>query len=368
MPEHGFSAGTPLKAVGEFGLIERLVKAWQEAGHPSGEPAGEPVGWQPAAALNCGVGDDAAVLGLPAGKPLLVTTDMLVEGVHFYWSASRVRLLGRKALAVNISDIAAMGGRPGWAFLSIGVPVGATVETVAELYAGMGEMAARYGVVLAGGDTVRSDRWVINVTLLGLARQKPLTRGGGRAGDLILVTGSVGDAAAGLYLLAQNEGERPADREYLLARHLDPSPRVAEAQALVACGGVTAMIDISDGVGSEINHICRASGCGALVDLAALPVSSPARRLAGRVNQPVIEWALAGGEDYELLFSAPPEQVPGLIARVKQVTGTPVTVIGRLTPPEEGVRGVHPGIRGGEPVTLPARGYNHFREGEKIAD
>lgn len=362
---------TQLGEVGEFGLIDRLIPAWDAGWRrgrqelaASGEGEGPDGGELIKTCLRLGVGDDAAAIDIPAGKTLLTTTDMLVEGVHFLWLPPRTRLLGRKALAANISDIAAMGGLPGWAFLSIGIPPGAAVEDVEELYAGMGEMAGRFGVVLAGGDTVRSDKWVVSVTLLGLASRAPITRSGGRDGDLILITGTAGDSAAGLHLLLNSGSCRGAlsgeEEDYLLSLHLDPLPRVEEARALAEHGGVTAMIDVSDGVASEVHHICRNSGCGARLDLDCLTISALARKLASAVGLPAYQWALYGGEDYELLFTAPPDAAPSLIEQVRLRTGTSVTVIGRLTGAEEGVAAVFPGEPGGKPSPLPARGYNHF--------
>lgn len=362
--------GTLLTDIGEFGLIERLVQAWEASGKKKemthtdffGSIDADQTGVG-AAGLRLGVGDDAAVIDVPAGRALLTTADMLVEGIHFLWSGTRARSLGRKAIAANISDIAAMGGVPGWALLSIGIPPGAMVEDVEELYAGMGEMASRYGVALAGGDTVRSEQWVISVTLLGIAVREPFTRRGGRDGDLILVTGRVGDAAAGLYLLLNKDIDYTGlsgEAEYLLSRHLDPTPRVREAMVLAEHGGVTAMIDVSDGVASEVHHICRNSGCGAQLDLASLPVSPQAQKLASVTGQTAINWALYGGEDYELLFTAPPDVAPDLIKHLREAAGAPATVIGRLTGVSPGVsaRELTPG--GVRYVPVPAGGYNHF--------
>ncbi|MFZ5631342.1 MAG: thiamine-phosphate kinase [Bacillota bacterium] len=363
---------TPLGDVGEFGLIDRLVRAWEGARGRGGPllTASGPDGGRPdwgnlvKSCLRLGIGDDAAAIDLPAGKTLLTTADMLVEGVHFLWDFSRARVLGRKALAANISDIAAMGGVPGWVFLSIGAPPRAAVEEAEELYAGMGEMAARFGVVLAGGDTVRSEKWVISVALLGITSRSPISRGGGRAGDLIMVTGTVGDSAAGLQALLNPGAGRAAglheETEYLLSRHLDPVPRVEEARALAGHGGVTAMIDVSDGVASEVHHICRNSGCGAWLDLASLPVSRQAKKLAPVIGQEATHWALYGGEDYELLFTASPDTAPSLIKHIQEVTGTPVTVIGVLTGAEGGVLAVEPDELGGRTIPLPQKGYNHF--------
>ncbi|MBC9784601.1 thiamine-phosphate kinase [Heliobacterium chlorum] len=349
--------GTSLSEVGEFGLIARLAAAWQRGAQKPSE--------QNLPGLRLGIGDDAAVIRMQAGGDLLVTTDMLVEDVHFLWLPHRLRQLGRKALAVNISDIAAMGGKPGWAFLSIGVPAKATVEEVEKIYSGMGEMAACHGVTLAGGDTVRADKWVINVTLLGVAGQEPFTRSGGRPGDAIVVTGTVGDSAAGLHLLFSGEGEKseddlPEDWRMLISRHLDPTPRVKEALVVAELGGVTAMMDVSDGVSSEVNHICKASGCGARIDLASLPISLAAQRLTESCGRSVFPWALSGGEDYELIFTVSPEKVSSLMASARKKTGTDFTVIGHLTEPGDGITAVHPDINDGAPFPLTAKGYNHF--------
>ncbi len=360
---------TLLTEVGEFGLIDRLAAAWERGRRKKPLPErapGDGVRAAPGAGkpvLRLGIGDDAAAVEIPAGKTLIATTDMLVEGVHFLWSESRVRVLGRKALAANISDIAAMGGVPGWALTSVGIPPRAAVEEVEDLYAGMGEMAALYGVDLAGGDTVSSDNWIISITLLGMVQGEPITRAGGRPGDLIMVTGWVGDSAAGLHLI-QNPGAGrdtllPEDHSYLLSRHLDPQPRVEEALALAGHGGVTAMIDVSDGVASEIHHICRRSGCGARIDPGSLPISPQVLKLSSAVERPAAHWALYGGEDYELLFTAPPDAAPSLVRTVMERTGTRVSVIGRLTGAREGIAAEVPG-GGGRTEPLPAKGYNHF--------
>ncbi|MCW2276680.1 thiamine-phosphate kinase [Heliophilum fasciatum] len=385
---NGSVTRTPLSAVGEFGLIARLQEAWEKGGRESTEGAiqGETLEanshddgafqWFPSSplwGLRLGIGDDAAVLDFPAGKRCLVTTDMLVEDVHFIWHPERIHLLGRKALAVNISDIAAMGGRPGWAFLSIGVPPHAAVEEVEELYAGMGAVAADYGVLLSGGDTICADKWILNITLIGVAKGEPITRGGGRPGDFILVTGTVGDSAIGLQELLRPHHEFPElaetsgvffrdDASFLLARHFDPTPRVPEALLLAAHGGVTAMMDVSDGISSEVHHLCRASRCGAQIDLTALPISPAAQRWSQAKGESVLPFALTGGEDYELIFTASPAAVPGLMASIQAQTGTTVTVIGQLTEPEAGITAVHPDIDGGAPNYLPAKGFNHFLE------
>ncbi len=357
---------TPLGEVGEFGLIRRLAGAWETGRRAAAQRHrhccfDEFDGDSAASRLRLGIGDDAAAIDVPNGTVLLSTTDMLVEDIHFMWSGHRARALGRKSMAASVSDIAAMGGLPGWAFLSVGVPQRSAVEDVEELYAGMGESATRFGFVLAGGDTVRSEKWIISVTMLGTALCDPIARSGGRPGDLIMVTGTVGDSAAGLHLLLKNADERNTisgdDGDYLLDRHLDPTPRLREALALARHGGVSAMIDISDGVASEVHHICRSSLCGARLEISRLPVSRQAAGLAGAAGMDVINWALYGGEDYELLFTTRPETAPPLIKLVLERTGTPVSIIGELTEEKEGITARGPD---GRLSPLPSLGYNHF--------
>jgi thiamine-monophosphate kinase len=252
-----------------------------------------------------GVGDDAAVVE-PARGSSLVTTDMLLEGVHFELSAIAPADLGAKAVVVNVSDIAAMGGSPRYAVVSIGLPP--TVETawVIEFYGGMRAACDEYALSLVGGDTNRADLVTIAVTVIGeVAAGAAVTREGARAGDLIGVTGSLGAAAGGLLLsrlppsrLGRSLGSAWGRR--LLEALQRPVARVGEGQTL-AQAGATAMMDLSDGLAKDLSRLCAASGCGARIRLDSVPVSDALREAAETLAVDPVRLALSGGEDYELL-------------------------------------------------------------------
>jgi len=248
-----------VQSLGEFGLINS-VKKYQ----------------CPTSFVVHGIGDDAAVLQLDAGRYQLFTTDMLIEGVHFTRHAP-AKLVGHKALACNISDIAAMGGLPTCAVVSIGLSPKLTVRYVQDLYSGMSALAAQFNVSIAGGDTVRSDKLVINIALLGEVEKKCLVlRSGAKPGDMIFVTGPLGNTLRS-------------------GKHLDFMPRIKEARFLVEYFRPTAMMDISDGLAGDLAHILKASGVGALLESDMIPIN-PGATLAS---------ALTGGEDFELLFTIP---------------------------------------------------------------
>lgn len=294
-----------------------------------------------------GIGDDAAVLG--TSPRLAVTVDTLVETVHFPLRTA-ADAVGHRALAVNLSDIAAMGARPRWCLLALTLPEGepAWLEAFA---GGFHALAERYGVALVGGNLTHGPLSV-TVTVLGaFADGAPLTRSGGRAGDDVYVTGTLGDGAGGLALL--RDGGEAADGEAgraLIERFLRPVPRVEAGVALA--GVASAAIDVSDGLGADLEHLCTASGCGADVDVERVPLS--AELAAAFAPEAALARALAGGDDYELCFSAAPGDGERVEAAMRSA-GTPVTRIGTLT---EGS-----GIvwrRGGERVDLPTEGYLHF--------
>lgn len=306
---------------GEFALIERIA---QGIGKES----------DAASSLRVGIGDDAAVLRVSEGKVCIVTTDLLFEDVHFRLDWTDPYSLGWKAVAVNLSDIAAMGAEPTFAFISIALPKGTTVEFVDALYQGMRDIGARFGSVIAGGDTNTSpDRMVINVAQLGEAdEEKVILRSRAVPGDLILATGTLGDSAAGLALLRQR-GRAEAEAVSLgsVRAHLVPVPRIAEARAGVRAGGITAMMDISDGLCGDLAKLCQSSGVGATIHAAMVPVGSGARRAATALpGSDPLQWALSGGEDYELLFSASPERTEAVRSAIIEATGTPVTIVGSI--------------------------------------
>lgn len=305
-----------------------------------------------------GVGDDAAVLRTGGGRDLLVTADMLVEQVHFDLSFTAFRDLGYKALAVNLSDIAAMGGSPENYLVSIALPPHFNMEDMEELYRGMDEAGRPCKAGLVGGDTVASPGpLVISVTLLGRAsRGKAVLRSGAAPGDGLYVTGTLGDSAAGLEILkaGKREGSGDAGMEYLIQRHLRPEARVRAGRLLGGKGLASAMIDISDGIASDVRHITERSGCGAEINLDALPLSDELLSFAGRKN--AVKYALGGGEDYELLFAARPGAEDALGAAGK-AAGITFTRVGTIT----GGEGVFAVDSKGSRKPLKGRGYEHFR-------
>jgi len=311
--------------------------------------------------VRTGIGDDAAVLAVRPGAMLLATTDLIIEDVHFRRASASPRDIGWKAMAVNLSDIAAMGGEPRWALVGLALPASTEVEEVDEFYAGMREAAAPHGVVIVGGDTSASpDGWMINVTLLGLHMGTPRLRSTAKPGDAVAVTGTLGRSAAGLALLemgmatAHALGERA--REELIGAHLRPTARLAEGRWLGAQAGVHAMMDLSDGLTTDLGHVCRESGVGARVMLDRLPVARAAREAARALGKEALEWAASGGEDYELLLTCDPGVVDALAEGLRGATGTTLTVIGQIECPEAAVTYLD---ARGEPVALRA-GYEHF--------
>ena len=298
-----------MQQLGEFGLIDRIRKM-TSVPDPS---------W-------VGIGDDCAVIplspetgGAPASD-LLVSTDMLVEGTHFLMEDISPRQLGWKSAAVNISDIAAMGGKPIATFLSLALPKTLPEQWMQEFMEGYNGISEIFGAALLGGDTTCSpDRICINVTVLGTCpRGKAKPRSAARPGDLVCVTGTLGDSAAGLRLiLGGQKGAAPR----LMDRHYTPTPRVEEGLALSCLPGVHAMMDISDGVGSDLRHILDESGVGARIDTGKLPISKELQDLCSEKGWDPKELALSGGEDYELLFTMDPQETPDI----------PYTVIGEIT-------------------------------------
>ncbi|MCR4863899.1 MAG: thiamine-phosphate kinase [Bacteroidales bacterium] len=281
--------------MGEFGLIERIKEAL-------GGPMPDGV---------LGIGDDCAVLPQAGGMETLVSTDMLLEGSHFLRGDIPARLLGWKSAAVNFSDIAAMGGRPVGSFLSLGLPAGLDSDWMDAFLAGYKECSQYCGAPLLGGDTTTSqDGIAINVTVIGQCqRGRSRKRSSAVPGDLICVTGPLGDSAAGLQAILQ--GVRGSeDAEALVERHYRPMPRVSEGQALAATPGVHAMMDISDGVASDLRHILKASGVGAAVRTQDVPLSAELRRVCAQQGWDATTLALTGGEDYELLFTMAPGTEP----------------------------------------------------------
>ena len=304
-----------------------------------------------------GIGDDCAVLETPGDRVLLVTTDTLIEGIHFTDQTLSPEALGWKALAVNISDIAAMGGTPRTAFLSIGIKPETEVSFLESFMAGFNTLAEKTGIVLAGGDTVESPTsGVVTITLLGdCLPEHVVFRSGARVGDDVWVTGPLGDAAAGLFLLKNKQAPPPSGYESLVRAHQKPMPPFELGKALGESGLAHAMIDISDGIAKDLGHICEQSGVGAVLQEASIPMSTTLLRLAAEAEKKPLQWALHGGEDYELLFTTPPANREEILSLTARFSNTPVTNIGTIVGEEAIWLETE---RGRKPLT--SGGYVHF--------
>lgn len=318
-------------------------------------------------ALIIGIGDDAAVMRGRSSRDSVVSADLLVEDVDFRFDWMPPRLLGHKALAVSLSDIAAMGARPRWLLLSLGVPTDVwQTDFVNEFYEGFLTLAAEHRATLIGGDLSQTpDRIVVDsIVIAEIGRGRAVRRAGARAGDVIYVTGGLGGAAAGLQLL--EDGGRLTNpishkldaRAQLMLRQLCPQPRTAWGARLGERKLASAMIDLSDGLSSDLAHLCRASQVGAVIDSARIPVNSFVDLLIESVQgsaSAALELALHGGEDYELLFTISPKSATKL---PKSIGGVTVTRIGHVTD-EAGV--VRITRDGSEPEMLEPKGFVHFK-------
>jgi len=264
---------------------------------------------------------------------LVATTDLLVEDVHFRRRWAEPADIGWKAIAVNVSDVAAMGATPRWALVALACPEAAGRDEVEAFYEGALALCDAYGVVIVGGDTSSSPTgWTVNVTLLGEAAA-PVLRSTARPGDVIAVTGSLGRAAAGLAVLERDQappGVPAATLAELTEAHLRPRPRVAEGRWLAGAGGVTAMMDLSDGIATDLARLVAESGTAATVDLHHLPVADATREVAAALHHDPIAWATGGGEDYELLLTCEPAAFEGLAAGLARATGTRLTLNDRM--------------------------------------
>jgi len=328
--------GPHIRDLGEFGLINLISRKVRSS----------PM-------VSIGIGDDAAAFTLHEGCVALATSDMLVEGVHFDLSFCDPFRLGRKSLAVNLSDIAAMGGSPGCFLLSLAIPETLPVEFIELFTAGMLGLADEHGAVLVGGDTCASrGGLVISVTLYGeQKRERIVQRRGAHPGDAIFVTGTLGDSALGLELLLNGHGEGSC-----ITRHLDPTPRVGEGMALAEAGLPTAMIDISDGLLADLGHILECSRVGARLHLERIPLSREFSAYLAALPERDYSLAISGGEDYELLFTAPSDRQDAIRSLFAKLD-TPVTEIGEIT--DDSGRTVL--LSEGRQVTVDRTGFDHFR-------
>ncbi len=313
--------------MGEFELLARVRKRL---------PA-------PGPRVRIGSGDDAAVT-VPGGATA-TSVDALVEGVHFRREHSSLKQIGHKALAAALSDLAAMGAEPGEAYVVLGVPADLGEDGCIELLDGIAELAAATGTSLAGGDLTRAPTLTLGMTVVGHAPAPELlvTRGGAQPGDALAVTGELGAAAAGLLLLehrhapsspfvshGETKGELGGeDGSALVARQLEPWPRLAEGRALAAAGA-TAMIDLSDGIGGDATRLAEASGARMRIDAGALPLAAGVAEVAAAAGRDPLRLAVSGGEDYELLVALPADRLAEATASVDEATGVALTQVGEV--------------------------------------
>jgi thiamine-monophosphate kinase len=321
------------------------------------------VAWK-SQSLIAGIGDDAAVFRSSSGKDTVITADLLVEDIDFRRTTTPPYLLGHKALAVSLSDVAAMGSRPLWSMISIGVPEDVwETDFVERLYDGVLDLANRYGVQLIGGDTSRTTESIVIDSIVSgeCAAGTSIMRTGAMPGDEIFVTGSLGGAAAGLrliergaHLAEQNLGDDDSQKlDHVLLRQLRPEPRVGWGIVLGEERLATSMIDLSDGLSSDLNRLCTASGVGALIDSSLLPIDERVTELCGRRALDPLQLALHGGEDFELLFTVKPVDANRL---PRKVDGVGIKRIGQITAAFEGVK-ISEGARIWE---LQPGGWKHF--------
>jgi len=319
--------------LGEFGLIDLLAKM------AGGEKDGR---------LLVGIGDDAAAWRGDESIQL-ATVDSFIQDVHFPLSLAPWKDLGWKALAANLSDIAAMGGVPRYALVSLALPDNTEVDDVTALYSGMLELGREYGVAIIGGDISRAPIVVITITILGSSQKRQiLTRSAARPGELVAVTGELGAAAAGLEMLKLKLKFDSQATASLRNAFLHPTPRIAEGQ-LLADQGVKTAIDISDGLIADLGQICKASQVGARIEIDRVPIEPTVK---ARFGEKSAELALSGGEDYELLFAAGAE----VIDKVKRAVPCPITTVGEIV----AGKGVTVVDRQGNPLKVAKGGWEHF--------
>ena len=335
--------------IGEFELIDTLAAAIADTNRTSIQSLDER-GFRMLRAI----GDDAAAWHSPAGVRVF-TTDTMVEGIHFDLRYTGWADLGWKALATNISDVAAMGCAPSYATVTLGLRGDIPVGGLTEMYRGMMELTTEYGGAVIGGDVVKSPVFFISVSLEGIAEGNDedalMLRDKAQTGDLIAVTGTLGASAAGLQLLMEGaDASGLASYEFLTQAHNRPNPRVTEGESLVRVG-VRCAMDVSDGLVDDLGKLCRASSVGARVHAPQIPVDD---RLMSAFPASWLSLALGGGEDYELLFAVPSE----VMRRARESINTPITVIGEIVEAGQGIKVLDDR---GEAIEVVTGGWDHFR-------
>lgn len=332
--------------VGEFKLIERIQQLLPQTIHPD---------------LTLGIGDDTAVIKIDENRSLLITCDIQVENQHFRLNNIDPGQLGRRAMAVNLSDIAAMGGQPTFALISLGLPKSFPANDFECLLQGMRDQLAEFSAMIIGGNLSNTEKdLIIDITLLGEVKSRQfITRSGAKPGDRIFVTGHPGASAAGYWTLEKFGRTVPAELSHLVQKHLQPIPRIRAGQRIAQSGFTTAMIDVSDGIAGDLHHICEQSRVGAEVYQRCLPLPEGIQQVSAFSGKSVIELALQSGEDYELLFTVKPETSISAIDAITAETGVPITEVGKILPKDAGYFLVD---SENNRLKLQTKGWNHFRQ------
>ena len=334
-----------LKDIGEFGLIEKIARGCLI---------------RPENIIK-GIGDDAAVFMTEPGAATLVTTDLLVERVHFLRDAASGVSLGHKSLAVNLSDIAAMGGIAKEAFISIAIPDDCPIAFIQELYDGIKTLAAKYDVNILGGDTTGSKAdLIINIAVTGsVLKEEVLLRSKAKPGDKIACTGFPGESKAGLHLILNNIPSDPDSFQDLYNAHILPEPHLPEGRFLSKRAGVHACIDVSDGLTADLGHILKESGVGARLYAEKIPISRPLQQFCRKFDFRPIDYALSGGEDYCLICTLSNESAGETAEAFMNAFNRPLHIIGDITD----ARALTLIESHGEEKELLASGWDHFKKG-----
>lgn len=330
-----------LKEIGEFGFIDQIRSKFADIGTKG----------------IFGIGDDCAIIDANEREDWLVSTDLLIEDIHFIKNAITPEQLGYKSLAVNISDIAAMGGTPIGSFLSIAIPADIDVAYLDSFLDGYHKLSEKYNVPLLGGDTTKSAKHLaINVAILGsVPKGKARKRSMAKAGDAICVTGTLGDSAGGLHVVL-DKIDISDEARFLLNKHYCPEPRIIEGFSLRENPSVHAMMDISDGIASDLMHILRASKKSAQIEIDKLPISSQLRYESARNNWNPSQFAIGGGEDYELLFTVDSQQIADLQHQFQSKFNCGITVIGSIAEGEPQIKW----MLNKQEISYKAGGFDHF--------
>ena len=338
-----------LKEIGEFGLIS-WIRGKMDLRDSN---------------IASGIGDDAAVITPPKRCVSLFTTDILIEDTHFRLDYTDPLRLGKKALSINLSDIAAMGGTPQYFLLSMGLPLHLPFRWIEEFFHGVQQVAEEYNLSLIGGDTSLARKLTINVTLIGRGKAgEVIYRKGAQAGDQIMVTGTLGNAALGLRILKSHKGDSSisragdSDLAELIEKHLSPTSRIAEGRLIAKNHLASAMIDISDGLMADLGHILEESHAGAKIWISQLPLSEAYRRKAPQYISRDIDLAISGGEDYELLLTTPRKKGEKLLGLFRQ-SGLKITPIGEIVDPRYGLRLL---LDDGREYAPRRKGFDHFKK------